>query len=230
MKKLALIPGLLFCSLFSVAQSVAYKVNIPGAAIYETKEPPFKKIASPKRGETVLIVEDSGTAFKVQHNGQTGFISKSALVIADQYFDDPQNAWHSVATKKDNQIMASTSLSASDALKAIHQHLMENNFNIEKMDESSAYITATTPLTKGMGQGHVRINLFVKSEDSTRAYFQGAFTASVGGLMTPSMDLAGVVQKMGMKGSTMENAFNTLESVARSIPGAAIRYRKKPTN
>lgn len=218
----------IFFSFAGVCQSVAYKVNKSGAPLYNTNIAPFKKLATLPRGEVVLLLEQAGGTMKVSYNGKVGFMGADNLVLAGNYFEDPQNAWHPVAIRKDNQIMAATALPIKDAYKAIHQYLIENNFNIEKNDEANSYITATTALTKGLGQGHIRLNIYLKAEDSTRAYYQGTFDASVSGIGMSSMDLAGVIEKVGMKGSTMENAFSALNSVAHSIPDSTIRYRKKP--
>ena len=206
-----------------------FKVNTTPSAIYDSNTAPFTKIAVLNRGESVQLIEKASEAvYKVKYKDKTGFIGRDNLVVADKFVEDPRNAWHSAPLRKDNQIMVTTLLPVKDAYKAIHQHLIENNYNIEKADESTLYITATSALTKGLASGHYRLNIYLKAEDSTRAYLQGTYDASIGGITMSRAEATGVIERLGMKGSTMDNAFSALNTVAQSVTGSKIQYRQRP--
>lgn len=229
MKRLLLIPALLLSALSVMGQAVAYKVNHAGTALYETSTAPFNKLATLKRGETVLLVERVGGVLKVAYNGKTGFVNADNVVAADKYMEDPENAWHSVLTKRDTQVMGTSTVPIKEAYKAIHQALIENNYNIEKADEDNFYLTATAPWGNGgISNGQYRLNIFLKAEDSTRVYLQGTYNASVNGaLLGPDMDFSGELQFF-VKNSIPGRIFDKMTKIAASVPGSKVQYRKKP--
>lgn len=137
--------------------------------------------------------------------------------------------WHFKPGRKDNQIMAATISPAQDAYKAIQQHLIENNYNIEKSDKETLYITATAPLSKGIGSGQYRLNIFIKEEDSTRVFIQGTYDATVNAAFAgPGMAFSGVIEYTPAKKSTIGAAFGAMVSAGQAVPNAKVRYRRKP--
>lgn len=210
------------------AYSQAYKVNSKDAPVYNSNTAPFTKLATLKRGEEVQVLEKTGGVFKVKYKDQEGFMNRDLLVELSKYAESPAEAWHLAPLRKDNQILIASSLPSKEVFKALHQFLIENNYNIEKAEEDKLYITATAPLVKGIGSGQYRLNIFVKSEDATNTYIQGTFDASVGGITMSSMAVTGELEYTSAKSSTIGAAFNSMDAVGKSIPNGKVQYRRKP--
>lgn len=210
------------------AYSQAYKVNAKDAPIYNSNTAPFTKLATLKRGEEVHVLEKAGGVFKVKYKDQEGFMNRDLLIELGKYTDNPSESWHLAPLRKDNQILVSSSLSSKEVFKALHQYLIENNYNIEKAEADNLYITATAPLTKGIGSGQYRLNIFIKEEETANTYIQGTFDASVGGLTVSSMAVTGEIEYTSAKGSTLGYAFNSMDAAGKSIPNGKVQYRRKP--